>query len=46
MWCNLCGFLIIKLQTTLHDAVRCIVICGVMRLYYFAGGFDAIFVVW
>ena len=41
MRCGLCGFLIIKLQITLHR----IVTCGAVRLCYFASGFGAIFVV-
>ena len=39
MWCDLCGFLIIKPQTTLHYAVRCGVVhfylrCGVVMPFY------------
>ena len=47
MRCSLCGFLIIKPQTSLHQcsAVQCIVTCGVVWLCHFAGGFDAIFAV-
>jgi len=41
----LCGFLIIKLQITLHHAVRCNVTCDAVRLWYFASGFGAIFAV-
>ena len=39
MWCNLCGFHIIKLQTALHHMVRCTVTCGAVWLCYFAGDF-------
>ena len=40
--CSLCGFLIIKPQIALHHAVWCNIICGVVRLCYFAGGFGAV----
>ena len=33
MRCGLCGFLIMKLQTALHHAVRCIVTCGAVMLF-------------
>ena len=47
MRCGLCGFLILKPQTALYDAVRCgavrcIITCGTVRLCYFAGGFGAV----
>ena len=48
MRCGLCGFLIIKPQTTLHyacGAVRCNITCGAVRLCHFAGGFGAVFAV-
>jgi len=41
-----CGFFIIKLQTALHQAVRCTIIYGVVRLYHFTSGFSVIFAVW
>ena len=34
---SLCGFLIIKPQTALHNVVRCTITC--MRLCHFAGSF-------
>ena len=34
MLCDLCGFLIIKSQIALHHAVRCIVTCGIVMLFY------------
>ena len=47
MRCDLCGFLIIKPQTTLRcDAMRCTITYGAVRLYHFAGDFSAVFTVW
>ena len=46
MRCSLCGFLIIKQQTTLHHAVRCTVICNAVRLSHFTGDFGVVFAVW
>ena len=46
MRCILCGFLIIKQQTTLHHAVRCTVICNAVRLSHFTGDFGVVFAVW
>ena len=46
MRCSLCGFLIIKQQTTLHYAVRCTVICNTVRLCHFTGDFGVVFAVW
>ena len=43
--CGLCGFLIIKPQTVLHHAVRCIITCSAVWLCHFAGGFGAVFAV-
>ena len=43
MQCGLCGFLIIKPQTTQHHAVRCTVTCGAMQLCHFVGSFGAVF---
>ena len=40
--CGLCGFLIIKPQTTLHLAMRCNITCGAIQLCHFAGGFGAV----
>ena len=34
MQCSLCGFLIIKPQTTLYHAVRCTVTCGMVWCGY------------
>ena len=45
MRCGLCGFLILKPQTALYDVVQCIITCDTVRLCYFVGGFDAVFVV-
>ena len=42
MRCGLCGFLIIKPQTTLHHTVRYTITCGAMRLCHFASGFGAV----
>ena len=42
MRCGLCGFLIIKPQTTLHHAVW----CGAMRLCHFTDDFGGVFTVW
>ena len=45
MRCTLYSFLIIKPQTALHHAMRCIITYSAVRLCYFAGGFGAIFTV-
>ena len=34
MWCGLCGFLIIKLKTVLHHAMRCIITRGAVWYSY------------
>ena len=43
---SLCGFLIIKLQTALHHAVRCGALLLVVLLCHFASGFSAVYAVW
>ena len=42
MRCGLCGFLIIKPQTTLHHAMWCDAVRCTVRLCYFAGDFGGL----